>query len=110
MRERCMTVTPSLCCCIVRLLSMPSIQRPDVTVLRTFGQAKACAAYLKQALLPGAGCAVKGISALEDVRTEQVGMTSANVLAWHFQTSRQCPFMKFKLSFLRDPSFVYPEF
>lgn len=76
-----MTVTPSLCCCIVRTpLSMLPIQRPDVTVLQTFGQAKACPAYLEQALLPGAGSAVKGISALEEVRTEQVGMTLANVL------------------------------
>lgn len=106
-----MTVTPSLCCCIVQTpLSMLSIQRPDVTILRTFGQAKTCAAYLEQTLLPGAGSAVKGIGALEEVRTEQVGMTPANVLAWHFQTSRQCLFMKFKLSFLRDPSFVYPGF
>lgn len=106
-----MTITPSLCCCIVWTpLSMLSIQRPDVTVLQTFGQAKACPAYLEQALLPGGGSTVKGISALEEVRTEQVEMTLANVLAWHFQTSRQCLFMKFKLSFLRKTSFVYPGF
>lgn len=89
---------------------MLSIQRPDVTVLQTYGQAKACPAYPEQAVLPGAGSAVKGISALEEVRTEQIGMTSANVLAWHFQTYRQCLFMKFQLSFLRDLSFVYPGF